>query len=473
VGFSASGEQLFFGFRDTSDEVRLVRQIHTIDGLVREGRHSLGQSVFILDRSMVVCRPRNNPSEYLVEEVELNSAVLAFQFRSHFPVDQTCPVFKCHLMWQHVMGPSSGVVLCSDGFAEVTFERPVDALARVVGTSAVDELVNGFCNNVEAAATVCLLIAKSKDHRQAGLRLLAELGCGADAFLLRAARILSLVWNAPAVDHDVVGDLRELAADAPELRAFLQQAIDTLNSTARSTEEPFARTFETRSAAPPQQLLEVADDRDQPIERLNESVDAPWKTRCREIQAELDRRTGRDRRTLVSTQALFDECCRTRYWDLALQTIACCASNRRQVISTIWSNFVVEQLAAEGLAAAQQRIIAATERIDPGNGAVDPFVVQPVLEEFRLNRKGAALWAVTTMVRCRFDLRRMLDAYLHCLDDRGLSHEVRCDFCYAAVFLVDRGDTPPRPLGGFWDWFRAYGYRCPYYDDALRIMNRF
>jgi hypothetical protein len=422
---------------------------------------------------MVVCRPRNDPSEYLVEEVGLNSAVLAFHFRSHFPVDQTCPLFKCHLMWQHVMERSSGVVLCADGFAEVTFERPVDALAKVVGTSAVGEWVRGFRNDVEAAATVCLLVAKSKGHRQVGLRLLAEFGCGADAFLLRAARILSLVWNAQAIGHDVVGDLRELAADAPELNTFLHKVIDALNSTSRSTEEPFGRAFETLTAAPPQQLHEPTDDGDASIERLHESVDVLRNTRCREIQAELDGRTGRDRRRLVSAQVLFDDCCKNGCWDLALQTVACSASNRRQVISTIWSNFVIEQLASEGLAAAQQKIIAATDRIAPGADAVDPFVVQPILEEFRLNRNGAALWAVDTMVRCRFDFRRMLDAYLHCLDDSGLSHEVRCDFCYATAFLVDQGAAPPRTLGGIWDWFRTNGYRCPYYDAAVRMMSRF
>ena len=179
---------------------------------------------------------------------------------------------------------------------------------------------------------------------------------------------------------------------------------------------------------------------------------------------------------LLSGQDLFDKCCKSRFWDLVILFISCHPlADQRKAIASAWDNLMEDQLwVCPSLADAQQEIISLAERIDnPDSEVLLPALVMPVLEEYRMQKKGNELWAVETMIRARFDKNLILSAYLNAWKNPDITESIKCDFSYAIGVLVHQGAKPQgQSLKDVREWFLANGRRSRYYDEAFRLVAK-
>lgn len=198
--------------------------------------------------------------------------------------------------------------------------------------------------------------------------------------------------------------------------------------------------------------------------------------KCAEIQQELVLKTHHPEDKLVPQQALFDKCCTYGYWDLVLKLLSftpITGQNQKHVISQAWLNMMVEQLFMDDLTTIRTKLVSLTFTIDPLNDVLDPSIVMPILEDFRMNKLGTVLWAVETMLQCKFIPNKLLETYVNALENENLIDDAKCAFTYCAMYLIQQGAiTAGHNLNTIKEWFIQNGRNQPYYEDVFSLLNR-
>ncbi|EAY12881.1 hypothetical protein TVAG_430450 [Trichomonas vaginalis G3] len=193
------------------------------------------------------------------------------------------------------------------------------------------------------------------------------------------------------------------------------------------------------------------------------------------IQKSLSERTGKTMDKLLDNQTLLNECTSSGQWDLVLKLIAACpvqTNQREQLISQVWTNMLVEQLWNTSLHQASTIIVETMNgRSNAGNDVLIPKIVVPVLEEYKMNRRGECLWAEDTIIKCGAKPNDVFQAYYSILERSNLTNQVRADYTYAAIKLANLGaKVTEKQVLNLRKWISEVGKGLPFFNDALNLL---
>jgi hypothetical protein len=188
--------------------------------------------------------------------------------------------------------------------------------------------------------------------------------------------------------------------------------------------------------------------------------------RAAAVQLELDARTRllpdcQDKfdTVLMGADALFEQCARRAFWDLAVRL-----AGEHPARSVLWVNLLREQWAALPAAEAGERLRRLIDDVEPG---VIGDVVMTV-ENFRMNRTWVPGWAVGIWVAARWPLDAVAHAYRAALGDRELDRGVRVEFIAALAYLRRSGAAGD--TAAFREWFAENAADRPYFNEVLALL---
>ncbi|OHT00029.1 hypothetical protein TRFO_33414 [Tritrichomonas foetus] len=232
IAFTEKGDRLFFSWTyNSKEEIEIIlRQIRLgptffSDKQLIDAKYSLGVSVFLFNKYLVITRTKQsthiadiNPSEEIAI-FAIPSDGLIFERGGHIFSNQPFKLFNNEMLWQHLISAAPGYLMTSSGVNVVTFSLPVDRLSRILNesngnyTDSVVKWMKEYHDESESSACALLLAAKypPRERNQVLIvlyqfsKLLTKnqefdpdsVPESCSAFILRAARLLTPIWNSP------------------------------------------------------------------------------------------------------------------------------------------------------------------------------------------------------------------------------------------------------------------------------------
>ncbi|KAH0787016.1 nuclear pore complex protein [Histomonas meleagridis] len=183
-----------------------------------------------------------------------------------------------------------------------------------------------------------------------------------------------------------------------------------------------------------------------------------------------------------SPQKLFDCCCENGYWDIVLRILSfypIAKVDKTNVVSSVWTNLLVEQFSELKLDAIQQIIVGMADNIGINNNVMDLYILVPILETHQRNaeRRGKKpikqrLWALETLLMCGFSASKLFDVYYKAINDEKLDNEIRCDLIYCLSKLIEQnGNTKKLDMSNIVNWFNNNAADLEYFDEVCNVID--
>jgi hypothetical protein len=154
-------------------------------------------------------------------------------------------------------------------------------------------------------------------------------------------------------------------------------------------------------------------------------------------------------KVMMEADALFEQCTRQEFWDLAIRL-----AGEHPAWSLLWANLLCRQWAPLPAVEASNRL----RRLIVQVGPIGIGEVVMVVENFRLNRTWARGWP----------LDRVADAYRVAVENRDLDPRIRVEFIAALAYLRRSGAAGE--TGRYREWFAENASDRSYFDEVLALL---
>jgi hypothetical protein len=168
---------------------------------------------------------------------------------------------------------------------------------------------------------------------------------------------------------------------------------------------------------------------------------AAAKLRTAQIQRECARRTRLNPAydeyfdiELLSAQEIYAECAELGFWDLVIRLFACarieseCTEN---AVSVAWRNVFTRQLWERPLDDVRRHLVDLLADFE----GVGLFQIVMAIEDFRMNRRADATWAVEVLIAAKLPRARLAAVYRRALESNALAAKCRADFALCLAVL--------------------------------------
>ena len=202
-----------------------------------------------------------------------------------------------------------------------------------------------------------------------------------------------------------------------------------------------------------------------------------------ESQIDYLMREGKDVDTemmIESPQNLFNNCCKSNYWDLVLYILSfypIAEVDKHNLVSSVWMNIIITQFSNLNLEAIQQIIVNIANKIGIDNQVMDLKILMPllenqqrvILENQNLHRTS---WALETFLMCKYNICDLFNIYYDAIKNNELEKNIKADFVYCLSLIIEKnGNIQNKPIDDIVKWFYENATNMEYFDKVCNIID--